>query len=64
MNVQDFILLALNSVAGLVDAEIDQLGAQVGTAVKDQVAASNTLFDDYAKARVLRFLAAVQSAAA
>lgn len=64
MNVQDFVLLALNSVSGLVDAEIDKLGADIGAAIKDQVASSKTQFDDYAKARVTRFLAAVQAAAA
>lgn len=53
-----FILMALQSIAGLIDEEAAELGALVGRKFNGLVASSKTQFDDFAKARVIAFLKA------
>ncbi len=62
MNVLDFVLLALQSVAGLVDEKATAFGDKIGKKINGLVASTSTGFDDYAKNRVLAFLKAAVSA--
>lgn len=61
MNVLDFVLMALQSIAGLVDQKATEFGERIGRKINGLVASSNTQFDDYAKGRVLAFLKAATS---
>lgn len=62
MNVLDFILIALQSVANLVDDKAEKAGTDVGRKVNTLVASTETGFDNYAKRRVVAFLKAATAA--